>query len=115
MARGGYFVHDNHGYGYVLNASPEIGAHCQLQGEFMAASAGHQSGADYTVDTQHGFTRFHTRVTIPQMLSEDGSWNRGYFRETRLHALPVALTQWGGRMGGFQLKPRPWHASRKKR
>lgn len=99
------FVHNRSGYGYVLNASPEIGNQCQLVGEGLASSMTRQSGADYTVDTRHGMTRFHTRVSTSARNS-DGSWNRGYFREQALAAMPVALTQHGGKLGSFKLKPR---------
>lgn len=110
----GYFVHDKHGYGYVLNAAPEIGTYCQMQGEHLASSASTQSGADYTVDTQHGWTRWHTRVTMSSR-NADGSWNRDFFREGNLRALPIALVQWGGKTGSFKLKPRPYKASRRRR
>jgi len=114
MAKG-WFKVDKYGYGYVLNAAPEIGSYCQLEGERIAASASTQSGADYTVDTQHGFTRWHTRVTSPSYRNSDGSWNRDAFREGNLRALPVALSQWGGSFGGFKLKPRKYKASRRGR
>ena len=110
----GRFVVDRHGYGYVLNAAPEIGNYCQLEGERIAASTSRQSGADYTVDTQHGWTRWHTRVTV-SILDADGNWNSGYFREGGLRSLQVSLTQWGGRVGSFKLKPRPYKASHRRR
>lgn len=115
MASGGYFVHDRYGYGYVLNASPEIGHYCQLQGEMVADSAWGHSGAEYTVDTQHGWTRWHTRVTAPSARNADGSWNRDYFRERAFNALPMAHVLYGGKLGSFKLKPRPYRAGRKGR
>ena len=111
----GYFVHDKYGYGYVLNASPEVGHYCQLQGQLMADGAWNYSGAEYTVDTQHGWTRWHTRVTAPSPHNADGSWNRDYFREQHYGALPGTLRLWGGRVGSFKLKPRPYKAGRRRR
>lgn len=115
MARNGYFVVDRHGYGYVLNASPEIGSYCQLQGQIIADNASSYSGAEFTVDTRHGFTRWHTRVTSPSARNGDGTWNRDYFRAQNLQALPIANVLYGGRMGSFQLKPRPYKVRRKGR
>lgn len=113
MARG-YFKVDRHGYGYVLDAAPEIGNYCQLVGERIAQSASTQSGAGYVVDTRHGWTRYHTRVSTSAR-AEDGSWSRDFFREDALRALPVALTQWGGKLGSFKLRPRPYKTSKRKR
>lgn len=115
MARSGYFVPDRHGYGYVLNASPEIGSYCQLQGEIIADNAWGYTGGEYSVDTRHGFTRFHTRVNAPSPRNADGSWNRDYFRETHLKGLPIANVLYGGKMGSFKLKPRPYRAGRRGR
>jgi len=107
MARGNHFVHDKHGYGYVLNAAPEIGAACQTQGELLAASASHQSGIDYAVDTQHGAHRFHTRVAAPPARGE-GGWNSEHFREGSYHALTIVLGQWGGNPNGVKRSRRRW-------
>lgn len=109
-----YFVHDKYGYGYVLNTAPEIGNYCQLQGEQLAASTMRQSGADYIVDTQHGWTRWHTRVTVASR-DAGGAWNSGYFRERSLRSMQVSLTQWGGKVGSFKLRPRAYRTSRRRR
>lgn len=47
MARNGYFVVDRYGYGYVLNASPEIGSYCHLQGQIIADNASSYSGGEF--------------------------------------------------------------------
>ena len=67
------------------------------------------------VDTQHGWTRWHTRVTAPSARNADGSWNRDYFRERAFNALPMAHVLYGGKLGSFKLKPRPYRAGRRGR
>lgn len=77
MASGRY-VHSRSGYGYVLNVAPDVGQVCDLAGQNAMAEARQLGGphTDLVCDTQHGYRRWHTRVSTVPSFGSYGSENK---------------------------------------
>ena len=70
MANGKY-VPNRHGYGYILNAAPDVKQVIELCTSRAAQMARASGGAhaEYTWDVRHGLRRFHGRVASARTIA----------------------------------------------
>lgn len=99
MAKGKFYA-NRMTYRHILNGEPQVITACELVASRLAASASTQSGLIYTIDSQLGLNRVHTRVSTQGQAGRSAAGGEMYGRERAYNALAIALGQLGGNVRG---------------